>query len=204
MFTGLVQALATVQAVVDRPPGRLLTIHWPWQAAEVGESVAVNGCCLTLTDVTNELVQFEVGPETLARTNLADVREGDRVNLERSLRMVDALGGHFVTGHVDGVGLVRECHRDGDWVRVRFGVPGSLTGCIAPQGCIAVDGVSLTIVDAASDEFSVMLIPHTRSATTLGSIRSGSRVNLETDILAKYVQSALAVHRADAGSRRDA
>src|SRR5262249_26118583 len=134
---------------------------------------------------------FEAGPETLRLTNLSELQPGHRVNLERSLRMGDSLGGHFVTGHVDGLGRIADRRRDGDWEFVSFDCPPLLAEQMAPKGSIAVDGISLTLVDVKPDHFSVMLIPHTLAVTTLGFKTVGASVNLETDLLAKYVWKCL-------------
>lgn len=191
MFTGLVQALGTVRAVTDINSGRRLTVTEPVIAPklELGESVAVNGACLTFVSGTADGFDFEVGPETLAKTGLGALVAGDRVNLERALRVGDALGGHFVTGHVDCVGRVLEATVDGDWLTVWFGFPtGDFGALLVPKGSVAVDGVSLTVVDVKAGKFSVMLIPHTRAHTTLGLKAPGAAVNLEFDLLAKHVQ----------------
>lgn len=190
MFTGLVQALGTVREVADARAGRRLRVAEPTLTPklEIGESVAVNGACLTVVARDDDGFDFEVGPETLAKTTLGQLIANDRVNLERSLRMGDALGGHFVTGHVDCVGTILEETVTGDWLTVWFGFPPEFEELLVAKGSVAVDGVSLTIVDAKSDRFSVMLIPHTRSATTLGPKKPGAAVNLEFDLLAKHVQ----------------
>jgi riboflavin synthase len=191
MFTGLVQALGTVRAVTDVNSGRRLTIAEGAIAPklELGESVSVNGACLTFVSGTADGFDFEVGPETLVKTNLGRLVPGDRVNLERSLRVGDALGGHFVTGHVDCVGTILGTAIDGDWLNVWFGFPaGEFDALLVPKGSVAVDGISLTVVDVKADRFSVMLIPHTRAHTTLGFKAVGAAVNLEFDLLAKHVQ----------------
>jgi riboflavin synthase len=193
MFTGLVEALGTVRRLDDAGAGRHLLIAEPAVAPRlaVGESVAVNGCCLTVVAHDAETMRFEVGPETLAKTNLGDLRPGDRVNLERSLRLGDRLGGHIVQGHVDGVGQVAERRPEGEWVFLSFRCPPGLTVQMVPKGSIAVDGVSLTLVDVGAAGFRVMLIPHTLAVTTLGLKGPGAAVNLETDVLAKYAQKAV-------------
>ncbi len=157
----------------------------------LGESVAVNGCCLTVTAHDAETCRFEAGPETLRRTNLGDLRNGDRVNLERSLRVGDRLGGHIVQGHIDGVGRIERILSDGAWVMIWFACPPELSAQMVSKGSVAVDGVSLTLVDVEDGRFSVALIPHTLAHTTLGFKRPGDPVNLETDLLAKYVQKCL-------------
>lgn len=192
MFTGLVEALGTVRRVAADGAGRHLLVATPF-ATEValGESVAVNGACLTVVERDGETCRFQAGPETLHRTNLGELAPGDRVNLERSLRVGDRLGGHLVQGHVDGLGQVAERVRQGDWEVVWFRCPAELAAQMVPKGSVAVDGVSLTLVDVAADRFSVALIPHTLAHTTLGIKQPGSAVNLETDLLAKYVWKCL-------------
>jgi riboflavin synthase len=190
MFSGIVEALGTVAELRSEPPGCRLIIRQPRIVAEtaVADSISVNGCCLTVVEVAGETFAFQAGPETLARTNLGDLQPGSPVNLERALAVGDRLGGHFVTGHIDGVGVLLERHDHGEWSTCWFQVPRRLSVQMAPKGSIAVDGVSLTIVDSEPDRFSVALIPYTLAVTTLGPLQSGGKVNLETDVLAKYVQ----------------
>jgi riboflavin synthase len=190
MFTGLVQSLATVRGVADVRAGRRLRIAEPSLAPrlEIGESVAVNGACLTAVAVEGESFDFEAGPETLAKTTLGRLAAGDRVNLERALRAGDPLGGHFVTGHVDCVGAVLEEVVAGDWLTVWFGFPPEWEELLVAKGSVAVDGVSLTVVDVRPDRFSVLLFPHSRAHTTLGLKRPGDPVNLVFDLLAKHVR----------------
>ncbi len=190
MFTGLVQALGTVRAATDAHGGRRLRVAEPAVAPllQLGESVAVNGTCLTVVAHDADTFDFEAGPETLAKTTLGKLVAGDRVNLERALRVGDPLGGHFVTGHIDCVGTVRDVTVTGDWLIIGFGFPPDFGGLLIGKGSVAVDGVSLTVVDATPDRFSVMLIPHTRDHTTLGAKKPGDSVNLEFDLIAKHVQ----------------
>jgi riboflavin synthase len=199
MFTGLVQSLAKIESIVPEGPGVRLVIADPLtaQRAAVGDSVAVNGCCLTVVSVGDESLAFEAGPETLARTTLGKLVPGDRVNLETSLKVGDELGGHLVTGHIDAVGTVDARTDDAEWSTFWVRVPGDLTRQMASKGSVAVDGVSLTLVEVVEDRFSVALIPHTLHVTTLGARRVGDRVNLETDVLAKYVQRQLEWQRSD-------
>jgi riboflavin synthase len=193
MFTGLVEAMGTVGRIEADGAGRQLFIAAPSLGSElaVGESVAINGACLTIVERAADTCRFQAGPETLRRTNLGELIPGDRVNLERALRLGNRLGGHLVQGHVDGLGRVAERIRQGDWELVWFGCPAELTAQMVPKGSVAVDGVSLTLVDVTADRFSVALIPHTLTHTTLGFKRPGAGVNLETDLLAKYVWKCL-------------
>lgn len=193
MFTGLVERLAEVQEVRPQPPGARLVIRDSAISARaaVGDSIAINGCCLTVVAVDGDSMAFEAGPETLARTNLGRLQPGGRVNLESSLRLGDALGGHLVTGHIDAVGRLQRRDDEGPWCTMWFTVPDGLTRQMASKGSVAVDGVSLTLVEVEADRFSVALIPHTLEATTLGALRVGDEVNLETDVLAKYVERQL-------------
>jgi riboflavin synthase len=189
MFTGLVQGLATVRAVIDRPPGKRLEIDSPALTdAALGDSIAINGCCLTVVVRGGTTLSFDAGPETLERTNLGQLAAGSRVNVEPSLRVGDRLGGHFVSGHVEGLAVLDTRQDDDAWSTFWFRYPPRLGRYLVGKGSVAVDGVSLTLVDVESERFSVMLIPHTLAATTLGSLAAGDRVNLETDLLAKYAQ----------------
>jgi riboflavin synthase len=195
MFTGLVEALGTLERAQTDGAGRLLLVTEPAIAPQlvIGESVAVNGVCLTVVQRAGATFHFQAGPETLRLTNLGELQLGDRVNLERSLRVGDRLGGHLVQGHVDGLGRIASRQREGDWEMVRFTCPPDLAAQMVPKGSIAVDGVSLTVVDVSAEEFRVALIPHTLQHTTLGFKLPGASVNLETDILGKYVWKALQV-----------
>jgi riboflavin synthase len=195
MFTGLVQSLAEVIDIAPEPPGARLTIREPQIAAQakIGDSIAINGCCLTVVAIQGDRFAFQAGDETLSRTNLGKLMPGSMVNLEQSLRAGDAIGGHYVTGHIDAVGTVHSRHDDADWCTMWFRAPGAQLAQMASKGSVAVDGVSLTLVDVEADKFSVALIPHTLSTTTLGKHSVGDRVNIETDVLAKYVQRQLAV-----------
>lgn len=190
MFTGLVQTLGTVKATEDGNGGRTLTITDAGIAPklELGESVAVNGACLTVVSREGDAFAFQAGPETLAKTVLGQLVAGDRVNLERSLRVGDPIGGHFVTGHIDTTGQILEKHPDGEWLTVWFSYPAGFGELLVPKGSVAVDGVSLTVVDVQPEKFSVMLIPFTRDHTTLGLKPPGAAVNLEFDLLAKHVR----------------
>lgn len=193
MFTGLVESLAEVVAVVAEPPGVRLVIREPHvaSAASMGDSIALNGCCLTVVGIEGDRLSFQAGEETLSRTNLGELAAGSVVNLERSLRAGDLLGGHYVTGHIDAVGTVAQRDNDAEWCTMWFHAPLPQLRQMASKGSVAVDGVSLTLVEVTDDRFSVALIPHTLTVTTLGRRKIGDRVNLETDVLAKYVERAI-------------
>jgi riboflavin synthase len=193
VFTGLVESLAELRRLVPEGPGmRLVICDEPIaERSKLGDSVAVNGCCLTVVSIDGADLAFEAGPETLQRTNLGRLRVGERVNLETSLRLGDSLGGHLVTGHIDAIGHLERRADDGSWCTMWFSAPEALTRQMASKGSVAVDGVSLTLVVVEASRFSVALIPHTLQVTTLGSRRPGDSVNLETDVLAKYVERQL-------------
>ena len=190
MFSGIVEAPGTIADIRSEPPGCRLFVREPKIVPEtkVADSISVNGCCLTVVEVEGDTMAFEAGPETLARTNLGDLKVGSKVNLERALKVGDRLGGHFVSGHVDATGTLLERNDEGQWSFFWFEIPKPLSLQMASKGSIAVDGVSLTIVDSQPERFSVALIPYTLAVTTLGPLEVGGKVNLETDILAKYVQ----------------
>jgi riboflavin synthase len=193
VFTGLIADLGTVTAVDATPDGVRLAVasRLAGELAE-GDSVAVNGVCLTATAVSPECFSADVMRESLRRSSLADVAPGGRVNLELPLRAADRLGGHVVQGHVDGVGTVREAREDGFARVVTIEAPGELLRYVVEKGSIAVDGVSLTVSALGDDSFSVSLIPETLERTNLGAARHGQTVNLEVDVLAKYVERLMA------------
>lgn len=198
MFTGLVEGLGRVVSLVEEPGGVRLAIEAPTSMRSrigdsetqnaCGDSVAINGCCLTIVAFDQDVWEFQAGQETLSKTNLGQLRTGDVVNLERSLPVNGRLGGHFVQGHVDGVGVVDQLDRDAEWITMGFRIPAPLAELLVPKGSVAVDGVSLTVVLAEKDRFTVALIPHTLSVTTLGQRAAGQTVNIETDILGKYAR----------------
>jgi riboflavin synthase len=193
MFTGLVEGMGRIARILDQPPGKKFTVALGnlAQGLKVGDSVAINGCCLTAVDVAGDELSFEAGSETLSRTNLGRLAVGSQVNIERSLKLGDSLGGHLVTGHIDGLGELTVRKDDKDWSFLWFRAPQRLMRQMASKGSVTVDGVSLTLVEVDNDQFSVALIPHTLSVTTLGQLREGDCANLETDILAKYVERQL-------------
>jgi riboflavin synthase len=193
VFTGIVREIGCVASAEGGEDRLALVIEAPATAAltAVGDSVSVDGCCLTAEAVDDGRVTFHAVPETLARTTLAALGAGDTVNLEPALRAGDPLGGHYVQGHVDGTGAVRSVEREGDGLRVVVQAPQSVLRYCAEKGSIAVNGVSLTIAELGDDAFAVALVPHTLEATTLSSLSPGRAVNLEVDVLAKYVERLL-------------
>jgi len=201
VFTGLVSASARVAALRSSPGGALLSVERPagWADAALGESIAVSGVCLTVVPPLDPMaLAFDVSPETLARTTLGGLAAGARVNLERALLPTDRLGGHIVAGHVDGTAEVLAVARSGDSWTFTFALPPALARYAVEKGSIAVDGVSLTIAALRDGSFDVAVIPHTFAATTLGDRKPGDRVNLEVDLLGKYVERLLAARLGDA------
>ena len=196
MFSGLVEQLGVITEISDAAPGKRLAVDSSLicDDASIGDSIAINGCCLTVIEIEGTRLSFEVGPETLAKTNLGELEIGSRVNLERSLALGDRLGGHLVTGHVDAVGRIDSRVDENEWSTIWFAVPKALTLQMASKGSVSVDGISLTLVDVEDERFSVMLIPHTLKVTTLGIKKVGDLVNIETDLLAKYVARQLSGH----------
>ena len=197
MFTGIVEELGKVSALENQAGGWHLRVTGPLAAdgTRLGDSIAVNGVCLTVTDLERDQMTFGLAPETLQRTNLGDLKAGDGVNLERSLAANGRLGGHFVQGHVDGTGVLVERRADGDSLRIAIAAAPALLRYIVPKGYIAVDGTSLTVIDALADRFTFMLIAYTQQQIVLPARPIGSRVNLEVDILAKYAEKFMAGSR---------
>lgn len=195
MFTGIVREVGTVDAVEGGEDGIRLVLAAPRTAAgaETGGSVALNGCCLTAEDVGGDRIAFRAVPETLRRTSLGRLRAGDRVNVEPAVRAGDPLGGHYVQGHVDAVGRVQSVEAEGEGLRVWIEAPSDVLRYCVAKGSVAVEGVSLTIAEVAEDAFCVALVPHTLAVTTLAELVPGREVNLEADVLAKYVERL--VHR---------
>lgn len=194
MFSGLIEAQTSVLAIETEEGGVRITLQLPSTFDDVvlGDSIAVQGCCLTVVEVSRSRLAFQAGRETLSKTTLNLLRVGSQVNVERSLALGDRLGGHLVTGHVDGLGALASRDNEAQWSHMIFSAAPELMRQMASKGSIAVDGVSLTLVDVSDRTFSVALIPHTLQHTTLGSLRAGDPVNLETDLLAKYVARQLA------------
>lgn len=192
MFTGLVEEIGSLQKrISSQGGGAKITVAAKTILSDIvlGDSIAVNGTCLTAVEWSESggWVTFDAVQETLDKTTLVDLAPGTPLNLERALAVGARVGGHHVTGHVDGKGRLISTQREGNGIVYRFEAPSDLMLFIAPKGSVAVDGISLTVVESTVSEFSVWIVPHTVSATNLGTLRNGDRVNLETDILAKYV-----------------
>jgi riboflavin synthase len=189
MFTGIIRHVGVVRAVRPAGSGRRPAIDLGplAEGLRAGDSVAVAGACLTVAAINGSTAEFDVVAETLSRTTLGALRAGAKVNLERSLRVGDSLDGHFVQGHVDGLARVKAVRRGGQWV-VEFAAERELTDRMVPKGSVAIDGVSLTLVEVRDGLFSVALIPTTLAETTLSRLRVGDKVNVETDVIGKYVR----------------
>ena len=190
MFTGIVRELGSVLEADEAGGGRALVVRAPETAARtrVGDSVSVNGCCLTATVVDAGAISFHAVPETIARTTLGALERDDSVNIEPALRAGEELGGHYVQGHVEAVGRIQSVEAEGEGLRVFVEAPDDVLRYCVEKGSITVDGVSLTIAELADGAFAVALVPHTLVATTLADLRQGQPVNLEADVLAKYVE----------------
>jgi riboflavin synthase len=190
VFTGIVREVGVVVSATEAAGGRSLVVRAPVTAADcaVGDSVALDGCCLTATAVAGDELAFHAVPETIARTTLGTLSAGDEGNVEPALRAGDTLGGHYVQGHVDGIGHVSSVEAEGDGRRVAVGAPDDVLRYCVEKGSVTVDGVSLTVAALEEDAFAVVLVPHTLEATTLSDLEPGQAVNLEVDVLAKYVE----------------
>jgi riboflavin synthase len=193
MFTGIVRELGVVVEAEEAGGGRALLVRAPETAARtnIGDSVAIDGCCLTAAGVDGAAIRFHAVPETVARTTLRDLERDHEVNVEPAVRAGEELGGHYVQGHVDAVGRVQSVEAEGEGLRVFVEAPDEVLRYCVEKGSITVDGVSLTVAELAGDAFAVALVPHTLTATTLSDLEPGQAVNLEADVLAKYVERLL-------------
>jgi len=205
MFTGIVEELGSVEALLDQGDAVRLTVRGPHVTVDagLGDSIAVNGCCLTVAERDQETFTADVMRETLDKTSLGVLEPGGRVNLERAVTAQKRLGGHIVQGHVDGTGRLLSRTPSEHWEIVEVSLPGDLARYLVAKGSITVDGISLTVVDVLDDSFTVSLIPETLARTTLGLKQPGDPVNLEVDVIAKYVERLLD-HRAGEGTGRGA
>lgn len=193
MFTGIIEGKGKILRVEYRGEAKRLAIELPphLTEAQLGDSISINGVCLTIVEKGGQISKFDLSEETIKRSVLGDLKEGDPVNLERALRLNDRLGGHFVTGHIDGIGVITEKKREREFVNLRVRVPDNVSKYVVPKGSIAIDGISLTVNECRGNEILLTLIPYTLEKTTLMDKRNGDRVNLEADILGKYVEKLL-------------
>ncbi len=193
MFTGLIQQVCSVSSLSSAAGGRILTIDLQKlaQKPKVGDSIAVNGVCLTIAKLTGTLAAFDLSAETLSKTNLGKLSPGQTVNVELSLRADDRFGGHFVLGHIDGTAAIKRIEKKGDFATITFSARKDLLEQLIPKGSVAVDGISLTVAQLNPDAFAVAVIPQTLKETTLGSAKIGQTVNLEIDIITKTVKKHL-------------
>jgi riboflavin synthase len=194
MFTGIIEGLGTIirfdKNTKTRSEARMMiNLGKLAKGLRVGDSVAINGVCLTAIHIAKGMAKFEMVGETIKKTNLGSLENGDRVNIERSLKMGDRLEGHFVLGHVDGSGTISKINKQPNQVQIWIELPKELSKYVAKKGSITVDGISLTIVDKIKNKFSVSIIPHTMKVTNLGLKKIGDKVNIETDVLGKYILS---------------
>jgi riboflavin synthase len=201
MFTGLVEATGKLDGRVPRGPGFRLSIASELSGLELGESIAVNGACLTVTNIDRDRFDADISVETAEKTTLGRIPSGAELNLERSMKMGDRIGGHLVSGHVDGIARVREVNPAGDALRVKLEAPEPLRRYIAAKGSVCLDGVSLTVNSVSAAAFEIMLIPHTLTVTNLKALRAGTELNLEVDLLARYVVHYLEATQPSASAR---
>ena len=188
MFTGIITDIGTVRSITRAGDTRFeIVTAYELATVELGASIACNGCCLTVIEKGRDWFAIQASAETLSKTTLGDWKQGTQINLERALKIGDELGGHIVSGHVDGLGEILSITPEGDSQRFRFRVPNELSRFIAPKGSVAIDGTSLTVNEVDGREFGVNIIPHTQAVTTWGTMVEGQRVNIEIDMLARYV-----------------
>ncbi len=209
MFTGIIEELGQVQAWKRVREGTSLVVRGEKvrEGLNIGDSIAVNGACLTVTALKGTVFEADVMPETMRLTTLSRLSPGDPVNLERAMASGGRFGGHFVSGHIDGTGTLLAKNAEANAVLISFRAPAGITRQIIKKGSVAVDGISLTVVSVAAEEFVVSLVPHTLAVTTLGRKKPGQSVNLETDMLGKYVEKYLSIHLSahdDAGPEKNA
>ena len=194
MFTGIITDIGTVASVVNNGGDMRIGIYTSYDLddVDIGASIACSGCCLTVVKKIDDIFMVDVSAETLSKTNIGSWNEGAKINLERALKMGDELGGHIVSGHVDGLATLKSITKEGDSHRLVFDVPKDLGSFIAPKGSVSLDGISLTVNEVDGTTFGVNIIPHTWENTTLGQIKEGDSIHIEIDMLARYVARALA------------
>lgn len=193
MFTGIIEGFGTIQEIRAQGQGRRLIIQTEFcvEDTRIGDSIAVNGICLTVVHKESNRFVADISPETLKRTTFYNIRTGRKVNLERALRLSDRLGGHLVSGHVDGIATITEMTKDSNAIRIWFSYPETLRRYIIPKGSVALDGISLTVNEINEKWFTVSIIPHTASITTIGFRGPGDEMNLECDMIGKFVESLM-------------
>ena len=193
MFTGIIEDKGRVLRVEYQGQKKRLTLGLPMNLTEVqlGDSININGVCLTIVEKKGQTIELDLSPETLQKTVLGGLKEGDQVNLERPLRVTDRLGGHIVTGHIDGIGIIVEKRKEMDFLNLKIRVPKSISRYVVKKGSIAIDGISLTVNEYQGEEIQLTLIPYTLEKTTLMDKKVGDQVNVETDVLGKYVEKLL-------------
>jgi riboflavin synthase len=204
MFTGIIEGLGTITEIRPSGQGKHITITADFSLGQskIGDSIAVNGACLTAVVVNGKRFEVDVAPETLSKSTLGSAKIGDRVNLERALRLSDRLDGHLVSGHLDGTGIIKEKKILSNAIIVTIGVPESLSCYMIKKGSVAVDGISLTINDCGRENFELSIIPHTAKLTTIGFKKTGAHVNIETDMIGKYIERFMA-NRSEAGNDKE-
>lgn len=199
MFTGIIEGLGTIAEI--RPSGRgkrlLIDVDFPLDQTKIGDSIAISGVCVTVIIIAGKRFEIDISPETIAKTTFGTAKIGDRVNLERALRLSDRIDGHLVSGHIDGIGTIKDKKRTGNAIIVVIDVPEFLSRYMITKGSVAVDGISLTINNRARDCFDVSIIPHTAKLTTIGLKKAGDYVNIETDMIGKYIENFIAEKPAD-------
>lgn len=194
MFTGIIEGLGNIvrfdKKTTNRSAAKMkIKLGKIAKGLKIGDSVAINGVCLTAVNISKDVAEFEMVGETIKKTNLGSLKSGNKVNIERSLRIGERLEGHFVLGHVDGVGIISKMEKQPNQIKIWTKVPKELSKYIIKKGSVTVDGISLTVVDVLQDQFSVSIIPHTMKITNLSYKKVGDKVNIETDILGKYILS---------------
>ncbi|MBI5559672.1 MAG: riboflavin synthase [Deltaproteobacteria bacterium] len=197
MFTGIIETIGTVKSVEKKGGSAKIAIISPFKGGglKAGDSIAVDGACLTVTGFKGEQFTADVSEETIRKTTLGSLKTGDRVNLERPLTPLKPLGGHIVTGHIDCVGELKDKSSSGDYATLGFAIPAEFQRLVVYKGSVAVDGISLTVAKITESGFTVALIPHTLETTTISDKKTGSKVNIETDIIGKYVERFLSAYK---------
>ena len=194
MFTGIIEGLGTIAKIrpSDRGKRLLIDADFPLDQTKIGDSIAISGVCVTVIIIAGKRFEIDISPETIAKTTFGTAKIGDRVNLERALRLSDRIDGHLVSGHIDGIGTIKDKKRTGNAIIVVIDVPEFLSRYMIMKGSVAVDGISLTINNRARDCFDVSIIPHTAKMTTIGLKKAGDYINIETDMIGKYIENFIA------------